>query len=459
MSRARLGSVLTVAAVVCMSVLMLGQERDRAKIDDKYKWNLADIYPSVAAWRAAKEKATAQIPTIRAVRRESSGSSPQVLADALETMYASRQGAVAALRLREHARRRGHPRVRAAGHAAGDGADLRRVRRAGRLHRARGAAHRQGDDRQVPRGRAAPEDVRLLSQRHRPPRGAHAERVGGEDPRRRAAARRIGVEHLRHPGERRFPVSDDHVERRPDGEGGPGRLRRAAHLAEPQGSRAGDVGLLHGARLVQPHLRHDDELERPEGAVLREGAEVPDRRWRWRSNGPNIPDVGVHAADRRREQEPADVPSLPAAAQADDGHHRPAPLLRPLRAAGRVGRPEVHARGSAEARAGVDGAARRRVRLACVQRAFNERWLDWYPDRRQAIGGVLERRRLRRAPVHAAQLPRAVQRHEHADPRTGPHDAQLLLEQDAAVPDRRTSRRSWPRSHRRSTRRCSSSTC
>ncbi len=65
MSRARLAPVLTVAAVVCMSVLMLSQERDRAKIDNKYKWNLAEIYPNVAAWRATKEKATAQIPTIR----------------------------------------------------------------------------------------------------------------------------------------------------------------------------------------------------------------------------------------------------------------------------------------------------------------------------------------------------------------------------------------------------------
>src|SRR5688572_30207738 len=85
MSRARLVSVLTVAAVVCMSVLMLGQERDRAKIEDKYKWNLTEIYPSVSAWRAAKEKVTAQIPTIRQYAGKLE-SSPHVLADALETM-------------------------------------------------------------------------------------------------------------------------------------------------------------------------------------------------------------------------------------------------------------------------------------------------------------------------------------------------------------------------------------
>jgi oligoendopeptidase F len=68
-----------------MSVLMLAQERDRAKIEDKYKWDLTDIYPAVDAWRAAKEKATAQIPSIRQYAGKL-GSDPRVLADALETM-------------------------------------------------------------------------------------------------------------------------------------------------------------------------------------------------------------------------------------------------------------------------------------------------------------------------------------------------------------------------------------
>ena len=85
MSRARLGSVLTVAAVVCMSVLILAQERDRVKVEDKYKWNLTDIYPSVGAWRAAKDKVKAQIPSMRQYAGKL-GSSPPVLADALETM-------------------------------------------------------------------------------------------------------------------------------------------------------------------------------------------------------------------------------------------------------------------------------------------------------------------------------------------------------------------------------------
>ena len=38
------------------------QERDRSKIEDKYKWNLADIYPSDAAWREAKNRMAATGP-------------------------------------------------------------------------------------------------------------------------------------------------------------------------------------------------------------------------------------------------------------------------------------------------------------------------------------------------------------------------------------------------------------
>jgi oligoendopeptidase F len=42
------------------------QERDRGKIADSYKWNLADIYPSDAAWREAKQKFLKELPAIEA---------------------------------------------------------------------------------------------------------------------------------------------------------------------------------------------------------------------------------------------------------------------------------------------------------------------------------------------------------------------------------------------------------
>ena len=53
---------------MCMSVLMTGQERDRAKVADKYKWNLADIYPTEAAWRAAEGRGSRpKLPKLRDV--------------------------------------------------------------------------------------------------------------------------------------------------------------------------------------------------------------------------------------------------------------------------------------------------------------------------------------------------------------------------------------------------------
>ncbi|HET9192871.1 MAG TPA: oligoendopeptidase F [Vicinamibacterales bacterium] len=83
MSHVRIGLAVVVAAVTCMSVLTIGQERDRAKVADEYKWNLADIYPDAAAWRTQKETVTAQIPKLREFRGKL-GSSPQSLASALE---------------------------------------------------------------------------------------------------------------------------------------------------------------------------------------------------------------------------------------------------------------------------------------------------------------------------------------------------------------------------------------
>ena len=74
--------------LVCTALggaLVLGQERDRTRIEDKYKWNLADIYPSTAAWRQEKEKITAEIPKMKNFVGKL-GSSARVLADALETM-------------------------------------------------------------------------------------------------------------------------------------------------------------------------------------------------------------------------------------------------------------------------------------------------------------------------------------------------------------------------------------
>ena len=78
--------VLGLLVVIALTVATAAQEqRDRSKIPDKYKWNLADIYPDVAAWRAAKDKLAAELPKLRSYQGKL-GTSPQALADALEHM-------------------------------------------------------------------------------------------------------------------------------------------------------------------------------------------------------------------------------------------------------------------------------------------------------------------------------------------------------------------------------------
>ena len=66
-----------------MTVLTQEPERDRARIDDRYKWNLADIYPDDGAWRAGKDRVAAELPGIRASAGRL-GESAQTLAGALE---------------------------------------------------------------------------------------------------------------------------------------------------------------------------------------------------------------------------------------------------------------------------------------------------------------------------------------------------------------------------------------
>ena len=59
------------------------QERDRSKIADEHKWDLAPIYASDEAWRAATEKLAAALPQLRNFQGKLA-SSPSFLAEALE---------------------------------------------------------------------------------------------------------------------------------------------------------------------------------------------------------------------------------------------------------------------------------------------------------------------------------------------------------------------------------------
>jgi oligoendopeptidase F len=76
---------LTGVLLLVTTMLLTAQERDRAKVPDSFKWNLADIYPDQAAWRARKEAITAELPSLRKLEG-ALGTSAAKLAEALELM-------------------------------------------------------------------------------------------------------------------------------------------------------------------------------------------------------------------------------------------------------------------------------------------------------------------------------------------------------------------------------------
>jgi len=66
-----------------MAALTAGQDTERSAIRDEHKWNLADIYPDLIAWRRAKDTVTRELPRLRTYQG-TLGSSAQLLADALD---------------------------------------------------------------------------------------------------------------------------------------------------------------------------------------------------------------------------------------------------------------------------------------------------------------------------------------------------------------------------------------
>lgn len=81
MRRSILWTLLVVLAAAQFTVAQ--EERDRAKIPDTYKWNLAEIYPSDEAWSKAKDALVAQFPEI-ARHKGTLGTSPAALLATLE---------------------------------------------------------------------------------------------------------------------------------------------------------------------------------------------------------------------------------------------------------------------------------------------------------------------------------------------------------------------------------------
>jgi oligoendopeptidase F len=76
-------SIALALVLAALTITAGAQSRDRSQTPDRFKWNLAEIYPSDAAWRAAKDKLLASLPTLREFQGKLASSSG-TLADALD---------------------------------------------------------------------------------------------------------------------------------------------------------------------------------------------------------------------------------------------------------------------------------------------------------------------------------------------------------------------------------------
>ncbi|HYM61269.1 MAG TPA: M3 family metallopeptidase, partial [Thermoanaerobaculia bacterium] len=81
--KAKIAILMLVAALATGS--LMAQTRERADIPEAQKWNLADIYPTDEAWKAAKEKQALRIPEV-AKLKGTLGQSPQKLLAVLDLL-------------------------------------------------------------------------------------------------------------------------------------------------------------------------------------------------------------------------------------------------------------------------------------------------------------------------------------------------------------------------------------
>ena len=79
--------VLLLISLLTAAIPAAAQQKERSAIPDKYKWDLTHLYPDDAAWRAAKEKVAAEIPKL-AEFKGTLASAPGRLAGALDAANA-----------------------------------------------------------------------------------------------------------------------------------------------------------------------------------------------------------------------------------------------------------------------------------------------------------------------------------------------------------------------------------
>ena len=212
-------------ALVAFIVPAAAQQRDRASIPEKYKWDLTHIYPSNAAWRAAKEKLEADIPRHSAVQ----GNARQIACGAGRRARACDGASKDVLQgrdVRQSAGRSGHAACGASGDAAGSDACSAR-------HSAR---KRPSSSRRFFRSAATNfssfcrRSRRLASYRFYSKRfsasGAHAERTRGTDSCQRRVGHRRAVHDVGSAAECGVSVSKRHAERRTHRQVGSTGVRR-----------------------------------------------------------------------------------------------------------------------------------------------------------------------------------------------------------------------------------------
>ena len=138
---------LVVAALAALTLSPVAQERDRSQ-DCRQVQVEPDGSVSVGCGVANREGqgrgGTAQARALQGQAGELRGDAGGRASDDVR----ARQGAVAPVRLREHAGRPGHPRFAARRHEAGDGAALRALQRRGVLHRTGDSSLPGGNGRQ-----------------------------------------------------------------------------------------------------------------------------------------------------------------------------------------------------------------------------------------------------------------------------------------------------------------------
>ncbi len=440
-----------------MTVLMTAQERDRAKVADAYKWNLADVYPSQAAWRAQKEKITAEIPRLRDVPGQA-----RILAGhagrRARADVAARQGALPPVRLREHAVRRRHARLRCPGHAAGDAAALRELRRPGLVHRAGGAEDRERrrsrSDCCASRGWRRTPSTCATSCAGRRTRCPTPKRRSWRTPAPMAGSANNIYTILANAD---FPYPTITLA---DGEtvkvdqAGYSELRTSPNRDDRQAAMSAFFGALGGFSRTLGMTMNSNVQKSLFYAKSRKYASRP----RGGAQRAQHPGVGLHAAGRRREPPSADVPSLPQAAQADDGADRRPALLRPVCAARRVGRSALHARGGAGTRHRRDGAARQGLHRRAASRLQGS--LDrLVSDGRESVGRLLERRRLRRPSRTCCSTTSGSTTTSARWPTSSGTRCRATTRTRRSRTRRRATRPSSRKWRQRSTRRCSSTTC